>query len=276
MNCRRTTFVFALLFALATGSVSRAGLLGYWSADTTGGTGTSLPNDQGNSGLDGMLFGGAAYSADAAGHTGQAGDYAIEFLGTDADYASWPATGATLESATITAWVKGRQTGDWAGIVQSRDTDQPIGIGYAGGTGRLGYTWNDNNSSSWGFANGLADGSKIMIPADEWTFVALTITPDDATLYVGPQGGLLQSETNAIPHLSQLNDHEWRLAEDDCCGGGRNFAGLMDDVAIFDGALSPELIGALHSGALTPLTVPEPSGFFACLLGSILMLRRRK
>lgn len=40
---------------------------------------------------------------------------------------------------------------------------------------------------------------------------------------------------------------------------GENFAGRLDDVAVFDHALTASDIAGLSDGTLTPLTVPEPS-----------------
>jgi hypothetical protein len=238
----------ACLVSVASSNL-RADLVGYWSADSTGGAGTTLPNDQGDAALDGELFGEAAYSAAGEGHTGNANDYALSFEGTDEDYAVLPPTEKTFEEITITAWVKGVQNGTWAGIVLSRDPVQPIGLDYHNFDGMINYIWNDNSPLTWDFV------SDVVIPEDEWALVALTVTPEAATLWVGEKGGSLESAINEMEHFPQDNFHEWRLAEDDCCGTERNFAGLIDDVSIWDQALSEQDLAKLHSGAATPLTL---------------------
>ena len=225
-----------------------ADLIGYWSADSTGGQGINIPNDQGNSDLDGELVE-AEYTTDAGGHTGQAGDYAISLQGEDDDYVVIPPTEDTFEEITITAWVNGLQNGDWAGLVVSRDGPQPIGLDFHAFDGTLSYIWNDDSAQTWGFI------SDVEVPEDEWTFVALTINEDQAVLYAGPQGGALDSSANEMLHFEQGNFTEWRWGEDNCCGGGRNFSGLMDDVSIWNEALSEDDIMALHSGASSPLTL---------------------
>jgi hypothetical protein len=229
--------------------ILHADLLGYWSADNTEGTTNLLINDLVPDFLLGSLEGGAVYTSDGEGHTGRPGDYAIEFPGLDEDYASIPPTELTFEEATITAWVKGAPAGDWAAVISSRDSAQPLYLGFTGGTTDLAYVWNDNSAETYGWASGLT------VPPDEWTFVAITIEADKATLYMGPEGETLESAVNAIPHVAQTNLTEWRLSEDDCCGGTRNFAGLIDDVSIWDEALLPELIAPLHEGLVTPLTL---------------------
>jgi len=160
-----------------------------------------------------------------------------------------PATGKTFEQITITGWVNGAHTGDWSGLIQARGgeaPDQPIGIGFSGGSGNLGYTWNDNSNSSWGFESGLA------IPQNEWAFIALSLTENEATLYVG-SGGELNSAVNAIPQLNM--NTSWFFGKDNCCGDARNFDGLMDDISIWDVALSESDLLELFNGAETPLTL---------------------
>jgi hypothetical protein len=226
----------------------RAELLGYWSANSNGGTGSVIKNDQGNRDLDGELFG-AVFTQDGGGHTGLPGDYAVSLPGEDDDYVVIPPTDETFEEFTITAWVNGIQNGDWAGLIVSRDGAQPIGLDFHAFTGMINYIWNDNNANSWNFM------SDVFIPEDEWALVALTIDPDQATLYVGPKGGDLEFAVNEIPHLPQDNFSEWRWGEDDCCGGTRNFSGLMDDVSLWNEALTLADIERLHSGAANPLSL---------------------
>ncbi len=240
---------FASLYVPTT---CHADLIGYWSGNSTAGAGGDLPNDQGNDALNGELFGGAGYSDAGKGITGMAGDFALSFPGEDSDYAVIPPTELTFEQITITAWVNGVQNGDWAGIVVSRDPAQPIGLDYHAFSGMVNYIWNNDSSATWNFQ------SDLVIPEDEWAFVALTITEEEAVLYLGELGGELDSAVNAIEHFPQDNLTEWRFAEDDCCGANRNFAGLMDEVSIWDEALSQEDLARLHDLSATPLTLRGP------------------
>lgn len=218
-------------------------LVGYWPADE--GAGTTVADASGN-GLDGTLVGGT-WGAGASGG-------AFEVTGEDGggSYVEVPATGKTFEQITITGWINGAHTGDWSGLIQARGgvaPDQPIGIGFSGGSGNLGYTWNDNSNTSWGFESGVA------IPANEWVFIALSLTKDQATLYVG-SGGELNSAVNAIPQLAQMNmNTSWFFGKDNCCGTARNFDGLMDDISIWDVSLSESDLLDLFNGAETPLTL---------------------
>ncbi len=247
-HMRRCLSVVVAMVMMSSGQMARADLLGYWSGNSTEGQGQSIPNDQGNSDLEGELVD-ADYSGDGEGFTGQKGDYAFVFDGFDEDYGVLPATEETFDEITITAWVNGVQNGAWAGIVLARSTPPPIGLDYHAFDGMVNYIWNDNSAETWNFV------SDLLIPEEEWTFVALTVTPDEATLYSGPLGEELEWVANEIDHFPQDNFGEWRLAEDDCCGTERNFAGMIDDVSIWNQALSADDLTKLHSVEKTPLTL---------------------
>ena len=228
-----------------------ANLIGYWPADE--GSGTAVSDAAGN--FAGTLSAGD-WTADGGGHTGISGDAAFLLTGEDggASVVEVPTLGQVFTEITISGWIRGSQTGDWSGIFQSRDGSQPIGLGYRAGSGELAYTWNDNNAETYNFA------SSLVIPVDEWAFVALTLTPESATLYLGANGEL-NSATNAIPHIEQSSlETPWHFGKDNCCGTERNFQGAMDDIAIWDGALSQDQISSLFDGSATPLTVFSGGG----------------
>ena len=114
--------VCCVLILTAVARPAQADLLGYWSADSTGGAGIVVPNDQGDSDLDGELVE-TTYTASGEGHTGQAGDYGVDVPGFDEDYVATPATEVTFEDFTVTAWVNGVQPAigrDWCSRVTVR------------------------------------------------------------------------------------------------------------------------------------------------------------
>ncbi len=54
----------------------------------------------------------------------------------------------------------------------------------------------------------------------------------------------------------------------------KNFDGWLDDIALWDEALSAEMIQALADGRATPLSVPEPASIAIVWLGVLVALRR--
>ena len=226
-------------------------LIGYWPANE--GSGDIVANTV-NPDTNGTLMN-ATWSADGEGHTSSVGDYAFDVTGEVTSHVEVPQTDVEFNEITITAWIKGVPAGEWTGIVYARSA-QAIGLDFSGGSGNLTYTWNDNSGDTWGFK------SDLNVPEDEWTFVAMSLKADGNTLYVGTtgEGGELKSATNEIEHIPQTNDQgPFLFGVDQCCGDGRNFDGLMDDIAIWDVALSEEAIEGLWNGSSTPLDVFDNS-----------------
>ena len=227
-------------------------LIGFWPANE--GSGEVVANAGDNAALNGT----ANNIEWGEGHTGTPGDFAVRLEGAEDSNVSIPPSDVTFQQITITAWAKGVATGDWSAIMQSRDGTAPMGIGFRGGSGELQYHWNNNNANTWNFNSGLD------IPEEEWTFLAVTLTPELATLYRGTTGddAVLESAANEIDHLEQTNATEWLIGRDNCCGTDRNFQGLIDDVAIWNGALTEEQMTGLWDGSLTPLTLTGPRAGF--------------
>lgn len=178
--------------------------------------------------------------------------------GTDLSWVTAPQPMLNTNTVTFTAWLfpNGDQA-DWTGILMDRSGDGE-GIGFAGGTthGMLTYTWNNNNAATYNFNSGLT------IPPDQWSFVAVVIEPDKATLYLGT-GGVLTNAVNAIAHISEPWGGTAAIGNDTCCGAGRIYNGIVDEVAVFDKALSLNAITTLYGTALgktfAPTVIAQPT-----------------
>ena len=149
-----------------------------------------------------------------------------------------PALDLFGDRMTITAWLRrdGSQT-PWAGIVFSRAQSTTAGLNF-GNANELRYHWNGGN---WGWDSGL------VVPDDEWVFTALVVEPSRATIYLG-QGGTLSSAVNVAGHGIEEFDGATLVGRDNT-GGSRYFDGWVDDVRIFDAALSPAEIAALYASS---------------------------
>ncbi len=124
-------------------------------------------------------------------------------------------------------------------------------IGGEGGLGynhqqMLAYTWNENST--------LTYSSGLVIPTNQWSFVAVVIEPDKATLYLYNTNGLL-SATNAIPHTMDVFGNNWRIGDDGCDNPSRTFNGVIDEVAIFTHSLTPAQIEELYAVGADGLAV---------------------
>ncbi len=137
------------------------------------------------------------------------------------------------ETTTYAAWINGWKASAWAGIVGSRTPTATELI--FGDNDLLHYVWNNNSAETWRWDGGPE------IPMEEWALAAMTIEPKHAILYIYSDADGLTKGINDIPHIEQqigpLN-----IGWVDCCGGNRYFKGIIDEVMIFDRALSEDEI----------------------------------
>ncbi len=150
------------------------------------------------------------------------------------DYASTPNFGLSTNTFTISAWVKpdGIQP-DYTGIVMNNGTSG--GFNFRGGNNTLGYHW---PGGQWWFDSGL------IIPTDEWSYVAIVVTPSDVTLYLNGVGVTQNVSTS-------LNDITSMLIGSYQNWGSRNYTGQIDEVRIWNRSLSQEEIRELRHITLT-------------------------
>ncbi len=103
----------------------------------------------------------------------------------------------------------------------------------------LGYTWNSGAADTYNFVSGLTP------PQNQWSFVALTISPNEAALYMYNANGR-QSAVNAIPHAEGVLDGAWRLGNDALADPARTFNGRMAGVAVFPSTLTVAQLNELY------------------------------
>lgn len=160
------------------------------------------------------------------------------------------------ETTTYAAWINGWKASAWAGIVGSRTPTATELI--FGDNDFLHYVWNNNSAETWRWDGGPE------IPQDEWALAAMAIEPKHAALYIYSDADGLEKGINDIPHVEQeigvLN-----IGWVDCCGGNRFFKGIIDEVMIFDRALSEDEILQLATQGLAV----EPLNKLATTWGKI-------
>jgi len=170
---------------------------------------------------------------------------------------SWvtaPFGSLSTNTVTMSMWINPSGTFDtFAGLLMNRGAGVAGGFGYTGGN--IGYTWNGNSANTYNFRSGFVP------PLGQWSFVALVVTPTNATIYYG-NSGVLQSAVNVLAHTSDVFGNNWQIGSDNNDGlndGARNFNGLIDEVAVFTYSLSPGQIQQLYSvgefGAPVTLTI---------------------
>lgn len=213
-------------------------LAAHWPLDE--GTGT-LAGDAGRGGLDGTISG-ATWTSGV--HGG-----ALAFDGVD-DGVTLPPLGLRSNQVTFTARVRRHGAQDsFAGLVFTRDGSSVAGLHFGSGAG-LRYTWNgDPATFNW--------VSSLQVPDNRWTFVALVIEPERATIWT--RDAQLLSAINAVPHAPEEFDGVLWLGQDPV--GGRRFDGELDDVRVYPYALSAAEIAVLaEQGGAADAPLPRDGG----------------
>jgi len=118
---------------------------------------------------------------------------------------------------------------------------------------QIGYTWNDGNMNTWAFE------SRLRPPTDQWSFVAVVIDPTNARFYLYNTSGV-SSTNNAIPHTSDSLGLRSQIGGDQETPDNRIFDGLIDEVAIFDYALTPAQVQNLYNQATAVALTIQKAG----------------
>jgi hypothetical protein len=194
------------------------GLIAFWTCDE--GEGNVVGDASGN-GHDGTFVNGDPVWVEGVRGT------AVELVGPT--LVEIPPLDMELTEATMAGWILpyGPQP-DWSSIIMHRGTGLAHGFNVILPGYQLAYHWNDD-SASWSFRGG------DNIAEDDWTFVAVTVEPDKATFYVDG----IKGSVNEIAHGPAIWDNNIYLGGD---GGddwiGRRMVGALDDVVMYDRALS--------------------------------------
>ncbi len=131
----------------------------------------------------------------------------------------------STNTMTISAWVKpnGIQQ-DYTGIFMNDGVT--AGLNFREGNNTLGYHW-PNGSWSW--------DSNLIAPPNQWSHVAMVITPSNITLYLNGKSAT-HSVSTSIVDFTTIRVGSYKGWND------RNFKGDIDEVCIYDRAVSQDEI----------------------------------
>jgi len=229
--CRKLTCLFSFVLVLSLVSNASADLVGHWRFDEGSGI---IAYDSSGNGNDGTLEGDPQWVAGKI--TG-----ALQFNGTD-DYVEVPDSPSLdiTDAITIVAWVSREvDSGNWERIVAKSDSTLydywlQITNGDSIGGGFLDIGGTAHNSLD------LATG--ISIPLNQWTHLAYVYDGTYAKGYVN--GRLDKSDDIGSFKIRTSTRPLWvgRLQT------SYNFDGLIDEVRIYDRALSADQVQGLFNG----------------------------
>jgi hypothetical protein len=159
---------------------------------------------------------------------------AVSFDGVTGGYVSVPGPNLNTNTVTMTAWINasGAQYEGMSLIgTRSDQTVAGITVDIGGGLG-LSYNWADDPATfNWASSLSLADS--------DWTYVALTVEPSRAVLFVASaaNAGTWAGATNPIPHIVQSFEAPILFGADIQAATNLFLKGVIDEVAIFNRAL---------------------------------------
>ncbi len=227
-------------------AVVALGPVGYWPFDDD--AGATIASDVWN-GHHGAYAAAAVAGEPGVSLAGFAPDNkALRTMANTADsQVNLPSLGFNTNTVTILCWIKpdGAQ-GGYRGLVFLRSGGPVCGLHFGGGM-ELRYSWADSNRT-WGWDSGL------VVPDGQWTMAAVVVEPTKGTIYMGT-GGVLESRVNpnAFNHPNQNFRNSPTRVGWDSADVNRHFNGWIDEVAIWNRALSPDEIAALYQvGATAP------------------------
>lgn len=156
------------------------------------------------------------------------------------DYAETEDFDQPASHLTISAWVKpnGIQP-DYTGIVMN---DAIAGFNFKSGNNMLGYHWPNGGQWWW--------NSNLLVEPDKWSHVALVVTPESVTVYLNGVGAT-QNISLTPAQLSTFKIGSYNAWD------SRNFNGLIDEVCIWNRALTQDEIRELRH--LTKMPANDPS-----------------
>ena len=272
--------------ALAVGSANAA-LVGHYKFEET--SGTTLADSSGN-GYDGNVVGsgdlnvagivGSAYEPGGSNSYGRVTDGVSDF-------------GISGNAArTISLWFNSpnfggssdqyRLIGMGSGAAGSFDIVAEAGTN-AGGTARIGVRYGNGNTYY------DVDNAGNPLPTNTWTHVAVAYdgttldlegvgaTSDGVGLSVYINGVLIDRDGgNGNNGTQSLNTTLTEFAIGSAINGGSHsiYPGLLDDIQVYDEALSGSQIASLFNNPGT--VIPEPSSLALLGAGGLFMLKRRK
>jgi len=276
-------FIASALLAISTPHIASASLVGYWPLDddlldySSYGNDGSLINIDNND--SGSTTGGPEFDTDVPAAIG--GGKSARFDGIDDGIDlgnNGGASGAynfTTNDWTISGWIKKASGSDWVIFANGANSGGGIRTNLwreSSSAGNAQLTVDDD-----GAVGGKVEAVGGTIDADVWHHVAGVRKGNDIFLYV--DGALADSDTLPAGYdlsgITQENAYigtNWAYV----VPGLQHFtAGYVDDVAVFDAALTKEQIGLLASGDATPFNVPEPcSSLLLGLAAMALVLSR--
>ena len=231
MNMKKTILFLALgvllttqtLFAQVPSYVPTNGLVGYW-----GFNGNAY--DQSGNGLNGIVSG-ATLSTDRFGNTGSA----YSFLnGNQFITLPTPKNNTFINSMSYSLWYKEVPNTDYVNIFNTTGNKALVLNPNANGI-------RANDGNSFGL-----DAYSPALSINGWKHICVIYVGQVISIYIN--GALINSGTTGFPNTIQYNSAQSVVGSTYLMGGQYPFSGLVDDITLYNRALTQQEITAMYSG----------------------------
>lgn len=241
------------------------GLIAYW--DFNSASGSTITDVSGNH-LRGTMSGGAKLSASGGGHSGLAGDRAIDLMGNNdaQDRMTVAAEQFTPHNPgtndfSVSLWVKPTKLGGVADHAPTNGYDVSL---VAGSSSYVELVIGSGGNGGVGWAIPRTTRHSV-VPNGTWQHVAVVVDRTNAkywiyvdgvaetTYTIGEDAWLPNNIPNTVGNIA-LDASDLRIGDKN---GGTQFEGYIDDYAIFSAALTAAEVRGLFERTLTPLTLTE-------------------
>ncbi|HOB99691.1 MAG TPA: autotransporter-associated beta strand repeat-containing protein [Verrucomicrobiota bacterium] len=202
---------------------------------------------------------------------------ACQFTGTSGSYIEIPPQSLYTDSWTVTCWAKRNGISEYWNMLYSNPTDlgQPVagpshpvtGVGFGNGGNpentrndlRMYWAGTDANTGSYGATPNPA----LYMPDQQWTFVAMVASPSNIVMYMNGQAATHTPTTPYGAHdfstVASFIGKKQKYNGWDSGGEVNGFRGTIDEVAIFDQALTEAQIRQLLAAAeVPPMILVQP------------------
>ena len=151
-------------------------------------------------------------------------------------------------------------------------------------------TFNGATNNSWGVAienngderldtrvngPGIDSANGLLVDNGQWKHLALVWDGIAGTHTQYVNGMQTNTGASIMGPIAGPASGPWYIGYDDCCGDTRDFDGAIDDIAIFDNALSGAEIATIYQNGLGGVGAPEPGTSLLAVLGLATFFLRR-
>ena len=259
----KTPVALILLTGAFAASTASASLVAHWPLD-------SNSNDV-IGGHNGDAPGAVTYS-DEGGNANTGGS--AVFDGTDGIQVPYSAD-LNPDNFTVSAWVKPSTGASWNSVVTSREDN---------GTSVNGYILYNSPDGNWDFWTGGGGGpgawERTIDPnafsQGTWSHLAITYDASTTTKVLYVNGVAVSTEVQSyVPNgTTPETSRPFNIGAGQDFGDGFFFTGNIDDVAVWDEALSADAIGSVMLNGVG--VIPEPSSVLLFAFGSAATFLRRR